>query len=46
MIAERIEEKSGFVAFAKVCKDIYKGNPYYRGTDGSIEKLLLKGSKK
>jgi hypothetical protein len=41
MIAELIENKSDSRYFEKVSTDVYRNNPYYRGTEGSIEHLLL-----
>jgi hypothetical protein len=41
MKAEMIDGKSAYKAFEKVCRDVYTGNPYYRGTESSIELLLL-----
>ncbi len=33
--------KSAYQTFAQVAKEVYRNNPYYRGTEGSIEKMLL-----
>jgi len=41
MIAELIEGKSAYKTFAKVSADVYIGNKYFRGTEGSIENLIL-----
>lgn len=41
MKAELIEGKSAYKIFSKVASDIYQDNPYFKGTEGSIEKLLL-----
>jgi hypothetical protein len=41
MIAEIITSRGDFKYFEKVSADVYNGNNYYRGTEGSIEKLLL-----
>jgi len=41
MKAEFIEDKSAYKIFAKVGIDVYKENNCYRGTEASIEKLLL-----
>lgn len=41
MKAEFIEGRSAYKVFSNVCADIYKNNKYYRGTEASIEKLLL-----
>lgn len=41
MKAELIEGISAYKTFTKVGTDIYKNNPLFRGTEGSIEKLLL-----
>jgi len=44
MKVEFIEGKSAYASFAKVSTDVYKGNKHYRGTEKSIEKLLLHSS--
>ena len=44
MKVECIEGKSAFATFTKVSADVYKGNKYYRGTEKSIEELLLNSS--
>jgi len=41
MIAELIESKSAHKIFAKVAADIYRNNKYFRGTDASVENLVL-----
>ena len=41
MIAELIEGKSAYKTFAKVSANVYIGNKYFRGTEGSVEKLIL-----
>lgn len=41
MKVEFLECKSGYETFKKVSSDIYNGNKYFRGTEGSIEQLLL-----
>lgn len=41
MKAELIEGKSAYKIFSKVASDLYQDNSYFRGTEGSIEKLLL-----
>lgn len=41
MIVELVEGKSGYKIFEKVCTDVYLGNKYFKGTEGSIEHLLL-----
>lgn len=41
MKTECIDGKSAYSVFSKIKKDIYKGNNYFRGTEESIEKLLL-----
>jgi len=38
---ELIEGRSAYKTFSKVATDIYKTNKYFRGTERSIEKLLL-----
>lgn len=42
MNIERID-KSGYKDFENVIKTVYKNNRFYRGTEGSIEKMLLLG---
>ncbi len=39
----KLECKAGYKVFSNFGKEIYKYNPYYRGTEESIEKLLLVG---
>ena len=41
MITELIEGNQAYKTFSKVCTDIYVGNKFYRGTEASIERLLL-----
>ncbi len=41
MIAELIQNNADYKFFEKVSADVYRGNKYYRGTEGSIKKLLL-----
>ena len=41
MKATCIEGKSAYPTFAKVAQEVYRNNPYYRGTEGSIERMLL-----
>lgn len=41
MIAELIEGKSAHKVFAKVAADVYRDNAYFRGTDASVENLVL-----
>lgn len=41
MKVEVIEGKSAFKVFEKVCSDVYSCNRFYRGTESSIEHLLL-----
>lgn len=36
-----IEGNSAYALFDSVAKDVYKNNPYYRGTEKSVEKMLL-----
>jgi len=38
-----IEDKHSCKIFAKAAADVYKNNCFYRGTESSIEELLLKG---
>ncbi|MBN2890587.1 MAG: GNAT family N-acetyltransferase [Bacteroidales bacterium] len=40
MKIERID-KSAYKTFADVSKSVYQGNKYYRGTQSSVEKMLL-----
>lgn len=44
MKAELLEGRSTYKTFAKAGSDVYRGNKYYRGTESSIEKLLLNSS--
>jgi len=41
MKAELIEGKPGYKVFERVSADVYAGNKYFKGTEGSIERLLL-----
>ena len=41
MEAQLLEGRSSYKAFAKAGADVYSGNKYFRGTEGSVEKLLL-----
>ena len=41
MNVELIEGKSGYNTFEKVSSDVYIGNIYFKGTEGSVERLLL-----
>jgi GNAT superfamily N-acetyltransferase len=41
MNVELVNGKSGYKSFEKVSSDVYLGNTYYKGTEGSVEKLLL-----
>jgi ribosomal protein S18 acetylase RimI-like enzyme len=41
MIIEQIENRKDFNVFEEVAADVYRGNKFYRGTEASIEKLLL-----
>jgi len=43
MQAVYLEGKSGKQLFEKIQAEIYRGNPYFRGTEGSIETMLLHG---
>jgi len=43
MIVEPATGKSGFKTFQKVSHAVYKGNPFFRGTEASIEKMLILG---
>lgn len=44
MKSELIEGKSEHKVFSKITSDVYRGNPYFRGTELSVEKLLLNAS--
>ncbi|MFA9391511.1 MAG: GNAT family N-acetyltransferase [Prolixibacteraceae bacterium] len=44
MIVELIEGKSGYREFEKVSSGVYSGNNYFKGTEQSIEHLLLKSN--
>lgn len=37
----KTEKISDYKTFGSVRKEVYKGNKFYRGTEGSIEKMLL-----
>lgn len=41
MKAELLERTSAYKIFSKAGTDVYKGNRYFKGTERSIEKLLL-----
>ncbi len=41
MKIEYIDGKSAYKTFEKVSANVYNGNKYFRGTENSIEKLLL-----
>lgn len=41
MKAEFIEGRSAYKTFSNVATDVYKGNKYFRGTEASVERLLL-----
>ena len=41
MNAEMIEGKLAYKTFEKVGGEVYKGNPFYKGTDASVQNLLL-----
>ena len=41
MNAKLVTGKSGYKTFDKVSSDVYFGNKYFKGTEGSVEKLLL-----
>jgi GNAT superfamily N-acetyltransferase len=43
MRIEKLEGTEGYRIFSNLGRKIYNGNPYYRGTEASIEKLLLLG---
>ena len=43
MKTTKLEGKEGYKVFSDFGKKVYNNNPYYRGTEGSIEKLLLTG---
>jgi len=41
MKVELLEGKSAYKTFSQICSDVYKGNKFYRGTESSVEKMLL-----
>lgn len=41
MKTEIVEGRSGYKTFAKVGAEVYQNNPFFRGTEGSVERLLL-----
>ncbi len=41
MKVRQLNGQSAYATFANVAKDVYRNNPYYRATDGSIEKMIL-----
>jgi len=41
MITELLDGPSAYKTFSKVSADVYRGNPNFRGTEGSVEKMLL-----
>jgi hypothetical protein len=41
MIAELVDGSDSLKYFSKLQQELYRGNPYYRGTESSIEHLLL-----
>lgn len=41
MKTELVEGLCGYKVFEKFGHDIYAGNPFYRGTEGSIQRLVL-----
>lgn len=43
MTTELLDGSSAYKIFEKVKADVYRGNPYFRGTEASVEHLLLKG---
>lgn len=43
MKLELMEGKEGYRAFSRFGVQVYDGNPHYRGTQNSVEKLLLLG---
>jgi hypothetical protein len=43
MKAEAVKDRSGYRAFHHVQQAVYRGNPNFRGTDASVENLLIKG---
>lgn len=43
MKLERVAGKDGYREFAQFGPSVYAGNPHYRGTQNSVEKLLLRG---
>jgi len=43
MTTKLLDGRSAYKIFEKVKADVYRENPYFRGTEGSVERLLLKG---
>lgn len=41
MNIERIENKADYKIFEKVSADVYSGNKHYKGTENSVENMLL-----
>ena len=41
MKISKLEGKQGYKLFAKVGEQVYQENSWYRGTEASIEKLIL-----
>ncbi len=41
MKIELLEDKAAYKIFTKVSSDVYSGNEFYRGTESSVEKMLL-----
>jgi hypothetical protein len=44
MKVEELTGKAGYKIFEQVAASVYDGNPYLRGTEGSVEKMLLAGN--
>ena len=43
MTTELLDGRSAYKIFEKVKADVYRGNSHFRGTEGSVERLLLNG---
>jgi hypothetical protein len=43
MTIENIDNKAACKEFRKVVRQVYNGNSFYRGTEASIEKMLISG---
>ena len=43
MKLERLAGKDGYRTFSRFGSQVYEGNPHYRGTQNSVERLILLG---